>query len=225
MIELKNVTKDYGKGQALNHALRGVNLQIKDSEFIAIMGASGSGKSTLLNILGCMDTLTGGEYYFGEAAIHEMSTGEMDEFRANHISFVFQQFALMNQYTVYENAELPLLCRGVNNKQRKAATIEVLKQLKIDHLRDKMVNEISGGEAQRCAIARAMISGNEIILCDEPTGALDKKTGVTIMECLKKLNESGRTVVMVTHDESIAKWADRIYIMDDGTLTEKETNK
>ena len=224
MIELKNVTKDYGKGQAVNHALRGVNLQIGDSEFIAVMGASGSGKSTLLNILGCMDTLTGGEYYFGGEAVHEMSTGEMDAFRANHISFVFQQFALMNQYTVYENAELPLLCRGVKSRQRKAATMEVLKQLKIDHLKDKQVNKISGGEAQRCAIARAMISGNEIILCDEPTGALDKKTGITIMECLKKLNESGRTVIMVTHDESIAKWADRIYIMEDGTLTEKKTN-
>ncbi len=102
--------------------------------------------------------------------------------------------------------------------------MEVLKQLKIDHLKDKQVNKISGGEAQRCAIARAMISGNEIILCDEPTGALDKKTGITIMECLKKLNESGRTVIMVTHDESIAKWADRIYIMEDGTLTEKKAN-
>ena len=225
MIELKNVTKDYGKGQALNNALRGVNLQIRDSEFIAIMGASGSGKSTLLNILGCMDTLSGGEYYFGGKAVHEMSTGELDAFRANHISFVFQHFALMNQYTVYENAELPLLCRGVKSKQRKATTIEVLKQLKIDHLKDKQVNNISGGEAQRCAIARAMISGNEIILCDEPTGALDKKTGITIMECLKKLNKSGRTVVMVTHDESIAKWADRIFIMEDGILTEQETNR
>ena len=131
----------------------------------------------------------------------------------------------MNQYTVYENAELPLLCRGVKSKQRKATTIEVLKQLKIDHLKDKQVNNISGGEAQRCAIARAMISGNEIILCDEPTGALDKKTGITIMECLKKLNKSGRTVVMVTHDESIAKWADRIFIMEDGILTEQETNR
>jgi len=221
MIVLKNVVKDYGRGGAINHALRGVNLEIADGEFIAIMGASGSGKSTLLNILGCMDTLTDGEYCFGEETVHTMSTPELDVFRSEHISFVFQLFALMSQYSVYENAELPLLCRGVRRAERKAKTMEVLKALGIDHLKDKSVMEISGGEAQRCAIARAMVSGNEIVLCDEPTGALDRKTGITIMECLKKLNEQGRTVVMVTHDEKIAEWADKIYIMEDGVLTLK----
>ena len=209
MIKLRGIKKDFGSGRSTNHALKGVDLDVEKGDFVAIMGSSGSGKSTLLSILGGMDRATSGEYYYDEIAVHELNSSRLDDFRINHISFVFQNFALMNQFSVMENAELPLLCKGVKRKERR---------------RKRTVSQISGGEQQRCAIARAFLSENQLVLCDEPTGALDKKNGVEIMKCLKEINEVGKTIIMVTHDDSIAAWAKHRYYMEDGQLnaTKKE---
>ncbi len=224
MIKLRGIKKDFGSGRSTNHALKGVDLDVEKGDFVAIMGSSGSGKSTLLSILGGMDRATSGEYYYDEIAVHELNSSRLDDFRINHISFVFQNFALMNQFSVMENAELPLLCKGVKRKERRRKTTEVLERLGIRELKDRTVSQISGGEQQRCAIARAFLSENQLVLCDEPTGALDKKNGVEIMKCLKEINEVGKTIIMVTHDDSIAAWAKHRYYMEDGQLnaTKKE---
>ncbi|MGN0166264.1 MAG: ABC transporter ATP-binding protein [Lachnospiraceae bacterium] len=218
MIEIKELVKIYGKGNGEKKALNGVTFSIEKGEYIAIMGTSGSGKSTLLNVIGGMDVLTSGEYYFDGIPVHELKGGKLDQFRKEHISFVFQQFALMNHYTVAENVELPLLCRKLSGKQRKRMVSEALDKMGIHPLKNKRVTKISGGEQQRCAIARAMVSDNELILADEPTGALDRKTGEEIMKCFTKMKEEGKTVIVVTHDENVASYADRIIRLEDGMI-------
>ena len=167
MITLKHITKTYGKGEGAAHALQDVSLQIQEGEMVAIMGASGSGKTTLLNMLGCMDQFDSGEYYYGDIEVHKLTKEKLHEFRKQHVGFVFQQFALMNQYTVYENVELPLCIKNVPNKERKKLVREALEQMGIGNLSRKMPTKISGGQQQRCAIARALASGNELILADE----------------------------------------------------------
>ena len=220
MIKLENVTKIYGKDGSKTVALDGVDLEIKDGEMVAIMGPSGSGKSTMLNIIGAMDDLTDGKYFFGDQEVSSLRGNKLHEFRKNNISFVFQNFALMNNYTVFENVELPLLSKRLSSRKRKEIVNEKLKIMGIADLAKKYPTKISGGQQQRCAIARALASGNELILADEPTGALDRKTGEDIMEAFTKLNEMGKTVIIITHDEHVANKCQRIIHINDGKVTE-----
>lgn len=220
MITLKNITKDYGKEDACTHALRGINLDIEKGEFLGIVGSSGSGKSTLLHILGGMDLATSGEYLFQGENVASFSERKLHEFRKQNISFVFQNFALMNRYTVYENVEMPLRARYIKN--RKAQVMEQLEKMGIAHLKDKMPLQLSGGQQQRCAIARALVSDTPVLLADEPTGALDQRTGNDIMNYFEEINDTGKTVILITHDLAIANRCKRIVRIEDGLLVQND---
>lgn len=216
MIKLENIEKHYSKGENVTKALNGVSLEVKDGEMIAIMGRSGSGKSTLLNIIGCMDSMTSGTYMYNDMNIGEMSIGKRKKFIKDHVSFIFQDFALMDDYSVYENIELPLLVKKISKRERKKIVGKYMDMLGISELRKKYPSQLSGGEKQRTAIARAMASGNDIILADEPTGALDYENGENIISILKDINKQGKTVIIVTHDKHVAESADRIIYIQDG---------
>lgn len=218
MIKLIHVKKDYTEGGVVTNALKDINLEVKDGEFVAIMGASGSGKSTLLHILGGMDKLTSGEYFYNDEAVHDMSMGRLNIFRRDHISFVFQNAALMKYYTVAENIEMPLLSMNVGKKERKKIIEEKMEAVGIAHLAKKLPIHISGGEQTRTAIARALAGDNELLLADEPTGALDQTTGKEIMEVFKKVHEMGKTIILITHDPNVAAYADRIIRIEDGKI-------
>lgn len=218
MIKLIHVKKDYTEGGVITNALKDINLEVKDGEFVAIMGASGSGKSTLLHILGGMDKLTSGEYYYNDEAVHDMSMGRLNIFRRDHVSFVFQNAALMKYYTVAENIEMPLLSTNVGKKERKKIIEEKMEAVGIAHLAKKLPIHISGGEQTRTAIARALAGDNELLLADEPTGALDQTTGKEIMEVFKKVHEMGKTIILITHDPNVAAYADRIIRIEDGKI-------
>lgn len=218
MIKLIHVKKDYTEGGVITNALKDINLEVKDGEFVAIMGASGSGKSTLLHILGGMDKLTSGEYYYNDEAVHDMSMGRLNIFRRDHVSFVFQNAALMKYYTVAENIEMPLLSMNVGKKERKKIIEEKMEAVGIAHLAKKLPMHISGGEQTRTAIARALAGDNELLLADEPTGALDQTTGKEIMEVFKKVHEMGKTIILITHDPNVAAYADRIIRIEDGKI-------
>lgn len=219
MIELKNVCKVYKYGDEITKAVNNVSLRIDDGEFIAVMGSSGSGKSTLLNIIGCMDIMDSGEYILNGIEINNKKVKELHEIRKSNISFVFQNFALLNHYTVYENVEVPLLAKRIGKKEREKIVKEKLEMLGIYNLKNKLPAKISGGQQQRCAIARALASDNNIILADEPTGALDKNTGLEIVNIIKEINrQNHKTVIIVTHDEKVASEADRIVRIEDGNI-------
>ena len=218
MIKLIHVKKDYTEGGVVTNALKDINLEVKDGEFVAIMGASGSGKSTLLHILGGMDKLTSGEYYYNDEAVHDISMGRLNIFRRDHVSFVFQNAALMKYYTVAENIEMPLLSMNVGKKERKKIIEEKMEAVGIAHLAKKLPIHISGGEQTRTAIARALAGDNELLLADEPTGALDQTTGKEIMEVFKKVHEMGKTIILITHDPNVAAYADRIIRIEDGKI-------
>lgn len=216
MITMKNITKDYGKEEACTHALRGIDLNIEEGDFIGIVGSSGSGKSTLLHILGGMDSATSGEYLFQGENIAALSPHKLHAFRKKNISFVFQNFALMNRYSVYENVEMPLRARRRKNK--KALIMEQLEKMGIAHLKDKTPLQLSGGQQQRCAIARALVADTPVLLADEPTGALDQHTGNEIMNCFEEINRTGKTVILITHDVAIANRCKRIVQIEDGLI-------
>lgn len=216
MIRLINIKKTYNKNNM--PALQEVTLTIKKGEVVAIMGTSGSGKTTLLNIIGCMDTMDEGEYFYDEEEIHSLRGRKLDEFRKKNIGFVFQQFALLKDYTVLENVELPLRAMKMNKKKRKEIVMEWLKKVGMEQYADKLPPKLSGGQQQRCAIARALVSGAPVILADEPTGALDSKTGQEIIDLLLKLKSMGKTVILVTHDEKIANQTERIIRLEDGRI-------
>lgn len=218
MIELISVSKIYKNGSAEYSALKDVNLYIEQGEFVAIMGTSGAGKTTLLNIIGCMDRMTTGQYIYDGMDISKYNNKQLHKFRKEHIGFVFQNFALMDNYTVYENIEMPLLARKV--KKRKQIILDVIKEFNIEELAKKLPSNISGGEQQRCALARAIVADTPVILADEPTGSLDSKTGREIMEYIKKLNDKGKTVIIITHDSDVANYADRIIRIEDGMIHE-----
>ena len=218
MIKLIHVKKDYTEGGVITNALKDINLEVKDGEFVAIMGASGSGKSTLLHILGGLDQLTSGEYLYNDAAVHDLSMGRLTIFRRDHVSFVFQNAALMKYYTVAENIEMPLLSMNVGKKERKKIIEEKMEAVGIAHLAKKLPIHISGGEQTRTAIARALAGDNELLLADEPTGALDQTTGKEIMEVFKKVHEMGKTIILITHDPNVAAYADRIIRIEDGKI-------
>ena len=222
VITLEHITKTYGKGESATIALRDVSLKIEAGEMMAIMGASGSGKSTLLNMIGCMDQFDEGEYYYEKEAVHKLKGQRLHQFRKNHIGFIFQQFALMNQYTVYENVELPLCIQNVPRKERKKRVLQALEQMGIANLARKMPTKISGGQQQRVAIARALASRNELILADEPTGALDSNISNEIMNILQEINNQGKTIIVVTHDINVANRTKRIVHMEDGKILTDE---
>lgn len=218
MIELKNVIKTYGNGEAKVHALNNINIQIERGEFVAIVGPSGSGKSTLLNILGGIDTLSSGTYYLNSKEISSLSSKNMAHLRNDEFGFILQYFGLINDYTVYENVALPLKYSKKKIKNKKELVREMLRKLSIENKENSYPTELSGGQCQRVAIARALINNPNIILADEPTGALDKKTGIQIMEILKQLNEEGKTVIIVSHDENIYSKCNRIIRIEDGNI-------
>ena len=218
IIELKNIRKEYGKKDFKFTAIDNINLSVEKGDFIAIMGPSGSGKSTLLNIIGCMDQLTKGEYYLNGKLINKLKNKELSKIRNSTISFVFQDFALMKEYNVYDNVELPLSHRNLSNKQKKQMIIKQLEELGIKDQIKKKPNELSGGQQQRVAIARALVSDAEIILADEPTGALDSKTGMEIMNILSEINKKGKTIIIVTHDEKVASYCNKKIIIKDGRI-------
>lgn len=222
MIKLADVTKIYGTEENGTKALDNVSLTINDGEMIAIMGTSGSGKSTLINLLGGMDTLTSGTYLYNGTDVGNMKLSELHKFRKNNISFVFQHFALMNHYTVFENVEVPLRAKRIKRARRKEIVMEKLKMLGIEELAKKLPVQISGGQQQRCAIARALAADNQLILADEPTGALDSKTGKEIMDIFTDIKHLGKTVIIVTHDNKIADRCERIIRIEDGKIVKDE---
>lgn len=216
MIRLEKVTKDYINGKNCTNALRGIDLNIKEGSFLAIVGTSGSGKSTLLNILGGMDNVTDGKYYFYDELISDYNYAKLQKFRKEKISFVFQNFALMNRYSVYENVEMPLLIRRVKNKKK--IIMDCLEQMGIADMAKKYPTQLSGGQQQRCAIARALAADTPLLLADEPTGALDQKTGRDIIDCFKEVHKAGKTVIIITHDMNIAEKCQEIIRIEDGLI-------
>jgi putative ABC transport system ATP-binding protein len=218
MIRLENISKIYDAKIDTTKALDNVSLQINDGELVAIMGPSGSGKSTLLNILGCMDTATEGKYYVDDVEVSMLKKSQRDSFRKKNIGFVFQHFALMDYYTAYENIELPLIANNVRKSERKKIVQQQLEHLGITSQRNKLPKKMSGGQQQRVAIARALVTNVDIILADEPTGALDQKTGQEVLALLKEINSTGKTVIIVTHDEKIAADCNRVIMIQDGRI-------
>ena len=218
MIHLENVNKTYQGAQPL-HVLKGINLDIARGEFVSIMGASGSGKSTLLNILGILDNYDSGEYLLNGVRIWNLSETKAAEYRNRMIGFIFQSFNLISFKTAVENVELPLFYQGVSRKKRHALALEYLERRGLLDWAGHFPNEMSGGQRQRVAIARALITKPQIILADEPTGALDSKTSVEVMQLLKQLNaEQGITQIIVTHDPGVAEQTNRIIRIKDGII-------
>jgi putative ABC transport system ATP-binding protein len=224
MIKLENISKIYDIKVDNKKALDNVSLTIDNGEFVAIIGPSGSGKSTLLNILGCMDTATEGNYIVDDIKVSELNKSDMHDFRKKNIGFVFQHFALMDYYTAYENIELPLLANNIKRSQRKKLVNQQLIQLGIIDEKNKLPGKMSGGQQQRVAIARALVTNVNIILADEPTGALDQRTGEEVFEILKKINEQGKTIIIVTHDMKIAEKTNRIITIVDGKILSDSKN-
>lgn len=218
LIELKNICRFYGKDDAQTKALNNVNLSINSGEMIAIMGASGSGKSTLLNIIGCLDKKTDGEYYFDEKRIDEYTKNDLAALRNSAFGFVVQYFALIDSYSVYENVEIPLIYNKTRVSDKKERIKSTLSKLGIEHKIHKHPSELSGGQCQRVAIARAIVNNPRVILADEPTGALDTKTGEEVMDILKTLNNEGKTIIIVTHDINVANHCHRIISLKDGEI-------
>jgi putative ABC transport system ATP-binding protein len=215
---LSDVTKVYPMGETQVQALRGVDLQIKAGEFIAVLGPSGSGKSTIMHILGCLDTPTAGTYHLDGVAIQGLSPNELAEIRNRRIGFVFQSFHLLPRATACENVELPMVFGGVNTTERKARAECVLEQVGLRDRIRHLPNELSGGERQRVAIARALVNKPSILLADEPTGNLDSRSGAEILAVFEDLHTEGRTVILVTHDETIAQRAHRVIHIFDGKI-------
>lgn len=218
MIKLKNIHKSYHTGSTSLHVLKGINLEIKQGEFVSIMGSSGSGKSTLLNILGILDNYDEGSYHLNETLIQNMSEKKAAIYRNDTLGFIFQSFNLISFKNALENVALPLYYQKVKRKKRNALAIDYLKNLGLEPWATHMPNELSGGQKQRVAIARALISKPKIILADEPTGALDTTTSYEVMEILKQVNKSGITVIIVTHEHDIAAMTDKIIYLKDGNI-------
>ena len=218
MIRLQNIDKFYNNKFIKTFVLRNINLEIKEGEFVSVMGPSGSGKSTLLNIMGMLDAPSGGEYYFLDETVHKMSKKKLSQLHKAYIGFVFQQYHLIDELTVYENLETPLLYQKIKTNERKGRVAEILDRFNMVAKKDLFPNQLSGGQQQLTAIARAIIAEPKLILADEPTGNLHSDQGKEIMEILKKLNEQGTTIIQVTHSETNAEYGNRIIKLMDGWI-------
>jgi putative ABC transport system ATP-binding protein len=219
MISLKNVEKYFEHGPTKTFVLRRIDLDIKEGEFISIMGPSGAGKSTVLHILGMHDSSWGGEYYFLGQPIHTLPKKDRSELYKKHIGFVFQSYHLLDSLTVYENLEIPLSYRNVKKSDRQSIVCDTLDRFNIVAKKDLYPNQLSGGQQQLVAIARAMVANPKIILADEPTGNLHSSQSKEIMELFKKLNDAGTTIVQVTHNEKNAEYGNRVIQLEDGWIT------
>lgn len=218
IIHLDNLQKSYFMGSQAIPVLKGISLDIFKNEYVALMGPSGSGKSTLMNILGCLDTPTGGKYVLNGNDVSRMADDELAEIRNTEIGFVFQQFNLLPRLTAAENVALPLVYAGIPKKERLERAVEALKKVGLGDRTDHKSNEMSGGQIQRVAIARAIVNNPSLLLADEPTGNLDTKTSVEVMEIFGNIQAAGNTVVLVTHEEDIAAYAKRIVRLRDGLI-------
>ena len=225
VIRTEKITRTYSMGDNVVTALRDADLTVHAGEFIALMGASGSGKSTLLNLLGLLDRATAGEYWLEGTVVSTLRRDELADLRGRRIGFIFQNFNLLPRLSAWENVALPLAYRQgeFRGQDQLNRAREALSRVQLDHRLEHNPTELSGGERQRVAIARALITQPAVILADEPTGNLDSNTGVEIMHLLKELNEEGRTIILVTHDMNVARYASRIYQMRDGVLKESES--
>ena len=218
ILTLTDICKDYVQGKEPVRVLKDVNLTVEKGDYIAIMGPSGSGKTTLMNLIGCLDVPTSGTYTLEGEDLRDLSDDELADVRNKHIGFVFQNFHLMPKLSARDNVALPLLYAGVPLKERRARAEEALKAVGLEERMDFLPNQLSGGQCQRVAIARAMVGKPAILLADEPTGALDTKSGAQIMEIFRQLSDSGMTILMITHELAVAKRADKIYHILDGRL-------
>lgn len=225
MIELKNIYKIYKMGDSEVHAVDGISFKIEKGEFVAIVGQYGSGKSTCMNIIGALDVPSSGEYLLDGKDISHYTDNQLAEIRSNTLGFIFQQYNLIAKLNVYENVELPLLYKNMTSDERKKRVLESLERVGLKERVHHMPNQLSGGQQQRVSIARALATHPSIILADEPTGALDSKTGKEVLQFLKELNSEGNTVILITHDMSIAKEAKRIIQIQDGKVVSDESKE
>ena len=218
VILTHKLTRDYDMGSEMVRALRGVSIQIRKNEYVAVMGPSGSGKSTLMNLVGCLDTPTSGEYWLNAQKVSDLADDDLARIRNKEIGFVFQTFNLLPRADALHNVELPLIYAGLNAKERRARAAQALERVGLGNRMDHRPNELSGGQRQRVAIARALVNDPSILLADEPTGNLDSTTGLEIMALFRELHDSGQTVVMVTHEQDIAAQAARVITLRDGLV-------
>jgi len=224
LIDIKELTKDYQLGNITVSALRGIDLGIRKNEYLAIMGPSGSGKSTLMNILGCLDIPTSGSYLFNDVEVETLSDDELSAIRNKMIGFIFQTFNLLPKADAVHNVEIPLIYAGINKAERKSMAEQALLRVGLQDRMHHRPSEMSGGQRQRVAIARALVNSPEIILADEPTGNLDSKTGKEIMKLFDTLHDEGNTVILITHEKSIANYSNRIIHLFDGIISSDEKN-
>ena len=218
MICLEDVNKSYRMGENSLHVLKDVSLQVERGEFVSILGASGSGKSTLMNIIGCMDTLDTGRYTIDGISVEQSEPDVLAAIRNEKIGFIFQKYHLISKYSVLQNVMMPLLIRGTDRKSAQGKAEEILEMVGLEQRKIHKPNELSGGQQQRVAIARALITHPAVLLADEPTGALDSKTGQEILALFRDLNRQGNTIIQITHDSNVAKAGSRILTLKDGVL-------
>lgn len=224
LIEIQNLYKNYIMGELEVPALMDINVKIQKNEYVAIMGPSGSGKSTLMNILGCLDTPTSGHYLFNKVDVSELNDDELSAMRNKEIGFVFQNFNLLPKLTSLQNVELPLVYAGLTKQERQERAVQALERVKLAERMEHKPTELSGGQRQRVAIARALVSRPGILLADEPTGALDSKTGIEIMGLFEELHSEGNTIILITHEQEIADYAHRTIHIRDGRIHSDEVN-
>ena len=219
-FQMTGITKSYWMGDEWSPVLRGIDLTIREGEFLSVLGPSGSGKSTLMNIIGCLDTPTGGEYILHGRRVDDLAPDELARIRNREIGFIFQSFQLLPRQDALSNVELPLIYAGMPRQQRRERAAEMLRRVGLANKMDHLPNQLSGGQQQRVAIARALATNPTILLADEPTGALDQKTGHQVMDLFHELHDEGRTIIMITHDRHIAQNASRLVRILDGVLSE-----
>ncbi len=225
LIEIKDLKKSYFLGNTPVPVIHGINMHINKNEYVSIMGPSGSGKSTLMNILGCLDTATSGHYYLNEVDVNTLSDDDLSVMRNKEIGFIFQSFNLLPRLNAIQNVELPLIYSGITRDERKERALNALEKVDLSNRVNHKPTELSGGQRQRVAIARALVTNPGILLADEPTGALDSKTGVEIMRLFDELHKEGNTIILITHEPEVASYAHRNIYLKDGMIHSDELNK